>query len=139
MLVHNEEDFKYIMQDFEKYYIGARYSYNELMDSSFVPFKFKTIIERYIAKDIDKNITLENHLYSITDEDFDYRVYKQLRLRLRCSVLAKEHEDDREDKYCEKIYTIDKLVKLSSAEKEGKKLVIRELILSKLALMIFQV
>nr|WP_292164662.1 hypothetical protein [Butyrivibrio sp.] len=139
MLVHNEEDFKYIMQDFEKYYIGARYSYDELMSSNFVPFKLKTIIERYIAKDIDKSATLESHFYFMTDENFDYRVCRQLHLRLRCSVLASPHVDGVEDKYTEKIYPIDKLVKLSSQDKMDKGLVIRELILGKLSLLMFQV
>ena len=139
MLVHNEEDFKYIMQDFEKYYIGARYSYDELMTSGFVPFKFKTIIEKYIAKDIDKNATLESHFYFMTDEGFDYRVCRQLRIRLRCSVLSRPHVDGVEDKYTEKIYPIDKLVKLSSQDKMDKGLVIRELILGKLSILMFQV
>lgn len=139
MLVHNEEDFKYIMQDFEKYYIGARYSYDELMSSNFVPFKLKTIIEKYIAKDIDKSVTLESHFYFMTDEGFDYRVCRQLRIRLRCSVLSSPHTDGVEDKYTEKIYTIDKLAKMSSKEKMDKGLVIRELILGKLSLLMFQI
>ena len=139
MLVHNEEDFKYIMQDFEKYYFGARYSYNELMSSSLVPFKFKTIIERYIAKEIDESATLESHFYFMTDDSFDYRVCRQLRMRVRCSVLVSPHKDGIEDRYTEKIYTIDKLVKLTTKDKMDMGLVIRELILSKLSLMLFQV
>lgn len=139
MLVHNEEDFKYIMQDFEKYYIGARYTYDELISSSFVPFKLKTVIERYISKEIDKSATLESHIYFMTDENYDYRVFKQLRIRLRCSVLSKPHEDGVEDKYTEKIYPIEKLIKLSAQDKMDKGLVIREVILSKLSLLVFQV
>ena len=40
----NENDFKYYMQDIERHYFGARYSYNELLNNEMVPFKFKTII-----------------------------------------------------------------------------------------------
>jgi hypothetical protein len=75
----------------------------------------------------------------MTDENFDYRVCRQLRLRLRCSILAKTHVDGVEDKYTEKIYPIDKLVKLSSQDKMDKGLVIRELILGKLSILMFQV
>ncbi|MCR5772595.1 MAG: hypothetical protein K6G87_15355 [Butyrivibrio sp.] len=139
MLVHNEEDFKYVMQDFEKYYIGARYSYDELMASPFIPFKFKTIIEKYIAKEIDKSATIESHFYFMTDEGFDYRVCRQLRMRFRCSVLASPHKDGVEDKYTEKIYPIDKLVKLTAKQKMDNGLVIRELIQGKMSLMMFQV
>ena len=63
MLVNHEEDFKYFMQDMEKIYLGARYSYQELMGNELVPFKFRTIIERYLTRELDQETTLESHFY----------------------------------------------------------------------------
>ena len=48
----NEDDFKYYMQDIERYYFGARYNYNELLNNEMVPFKFKTVITKYIKEDV---------------------------------------------------------------------------------------
>lgn len=139
MLVHNEDDFKYVMQDIEKYYIGARYTYEELMGLSIIPFKLKTVIERYLVHDIDRTTSLESCFYYMGKEDADYRVYRQLRTRVRCTMLQKPHAEDREDRYMEKVMTVDQLARISQEDKKAKNLVIREIGISKLGLMMFQV
>lgn len=133
--VINEDDFKYYMQDAEKNYFGARYSYRELLNNEMVPFKFKTIIERYIKHETDEETTLESHLYYMTREESNYRVYKQLRARVRVSQFKK----NKTDVYMEKLYPIDKLVQMTPQEKEEAGMIIRELVISKLALFAFVV
>ena len=59
----NEDDFKYYMQDIERNYFGARFSYQELLDNEMVPFKFKTIISKYIKDEVELDTTLESHLF----------------------------------------------------------------------------
>ena len=54
----NEEDFKYYMQDIERYYFGARYSYKELLNNEMVPFKFKRVISKYLNDNVDDSTTL---------------------------------------------------------------------------------
>ena len=129
----NEDDFKYTMQDVSRYYLGARLSYKEILEDEMAPFKFKTIVERYIIKDIDAGTTLESHLYHLTDEDFEWRVYKQLKSKVRVSQLKKGSVDH----YQEKVYTMDQLAAISSEEKEKSGMIVRELIISKLALLAF--
>jgi hypothetical protein len=133
--VVNEDDFKYYMQDAEKNYFGARYCYRELLNNEMVPFKFKTIIERYIKHETDEETTLESHLYYMTREESNYRVYKQLRARVRVSQFKK----NKTDVYMEKLYPIDKLVQMTPQEKEEAGMIIRELVISKLALFAFVV
>ena len=58
----NEDDFKYYMQDIERNYFGARFNYNELLNNELIPFKFKTIISKYLKDDVDLSTTLESHL-----------------------------------------------------------------------------
>ncbi|WP_044912652.1 hypothetical protein [Butyrivibrio sp. WCE2006] len=129
----NEDDFKYTMQDVSRYYLGARLSYREIMADEMAPFKFKTIVERYIAKDIDADTTLESHLYHLTDQDFEWRVFKQLRAKVRVSQLKKGSTDH----YQEKVYTMDQLAAISPDSKESAGMIVRELIISKLALLAF--
>ena len=133
--VINEDDFKYYMQDAEKNYFGARYCYRELLNNEMVPFKFKTIIERYIKHETDEETTLESHLYYMTREESNYRVYKQLRARVRVFQFKK----NKTDVYMEKLYPIDKLVQMTPQEKEEAGMIIRELVISKLALFAFVV
>lgn len=128
----NENDFKYYMQDIERYYFGARYSYSELLNNEMVPFKYKTIITKYLKDDVDYETTLESHLYYMDPEGFDYRIYKQLRSRVRTSIY--KNPDKIEKGFKEKVYTIEQLVKLDKEEKERLGIIVRELIISKLAL-----
>ncbi len=133
--VINEDDFKYYMQDAEKNYFGARYSYRELLNNEMVPFKFKTIIERYIKHETDEETTLESHFYYMTSDDANYRVYRQLKARVRVS----QYKKNKTDIFKEKLYPIDKLVQMSPQEKEEAGIIIRELVISKLALFAFVV
>ena len=138
MLINHEEDFKYCMQDMERDYFGARYTYQELMQNELVPFKFKTIIERYLVRDIDRDTSLESHFYHMTRENPEYRVYRQLKARIRVTQL-KSRKFRQEKEYTEKIYTLEQLTALSPEEKLEKEIAIREIILSKLALFAFAV
>ena len=138
MLINHEEDFKYCMQDMERDYFGARYTYQELMQNELVPFKFKTIIERYLVRNIDRDTSLESHFYHMTRENPEYRVYRQLKARIRVTQL-KSRKFRQEKEYTEKIYTLEQLTALSPEEKLEKEIAIREIILSKLALFAFAV
>ncbi len=133
----NEDDFKYYMQDIERHYFGCRYNYNELLGNEMIPFKFKTIISKHMKDDVDLNTTLESHLYYLTDDNFDYEIYKQLKGRVRVS----EYKNPlaREKGFKEKVYTIPELVRISKESKEDRGMIIRELIISKLALFAFPV
>ncbi|WP_029232176.1 hypothetical protein [Butyrivibrio sp. VCB2006] len=133
----NEDDFKYYMQDIERYYFGARYDYNELLNNEMVPFKFKTIITKYIKDDVDYDTTLESHLFYITNEKYDYRIYKQLRAKVRVSQY--KNPDNQAKGFKEKVYTIEQLSKISPEDKLKEGIIIRELIISKLALFGFSV
>ena len=59
------ENYKYSLQDTAKVYIGAKYTFAELLDQDEVAFKFRLIVERYILaeKEVDPQDTLETHLY----------------------------------------------------------------------------
>ncbi len=137
MLINHEEDFKYCMQDMERDYFGARYTYQELMQNELVPFKFKTIIERYLVRDIDRDTSLESHFYHMTKENPEYRVYRQLKARVRVTQIKNRKSSQTE--YTEKVYTLEQLTALSQEEKMEKGIAIREIILSKLALFAFAV
>ena len=133
----NDADFKYYMQDIERNYFGARYNYNELLGNEMVPFKFKTIISKYLKDEVDLNTTLESHFYHMTKENFDYRIYKQLRTRVRVSQYKNPEKKNKGFK--EVLYTIEQITNYTADEKEEKGMIIREIVISKLALFGFSV
>ncbi len=139
MLINHEEDFKYVMQDIERYYFGARLSYAELDANELTPFKFKTICEKYLGKELDPSTALESQLYFLDKETFEYRVLHQLRAKVRVSQQKKSRHSSSSPIYEEKVYKIEQLVNISPADKQEAGMIVRELIISKLALFGFSV
>ncbi len=131
----NEDDFKYIMQDVSRYYFGGRLSYNDILEDEMAPFKFKTILERYVLKDIEKSNTLESHLYYLTSESPEWRIFKQLKAKVRVTHYKKGSKD----RYTESLFTMDQIASYTKEEKEEQGFIVRELIISKLALFAFSV
>ena len=135
--ISSDNDFKYYMQDIERYYFGCRASYRFLLDDENVPFKFKTVITKYLKDSVDYDTTLESHLYYMERDSFDYEVYKQLKARVR--VVLYKDPSKREKGFKEKLLTLEQLVRIKPEEKEQQGMIVRELVLSKLALFAFSV
>ena len=136
------EEFKYIIQDSGSLYIGSKYTYGELLENELTPFKLKAVIEHYINKDTEPDTSLESHLYYMEDKSFSSKTYRQLRAKVGVSVLVPvKRLFSREVRYVykEKIIPLGELEKMSLAKKKGSGIIIRELILSKLALMSFSI
>lgn len=83
-------DFKYFMQDTGSVYLGAKLSYAEILQDEMVNFKYKSIVEHYIFKDTDSETTLESQLYYMTDDQFSYRTYRQLKAKVKISILKEK-------------------------------------------------
>lgn len=58
-----DQDFKYIIQDLTNIYLGARSTYEELMEDENVPHKLKEIIVRVILTEVAPDTTPENHVF----------------------------------------------------------------------------
>lgn len=138
---YQDNDFKYYMQDVGSLYFGARYSYEELMAHEMVPFKFKSIIEHYIAKDTQLDTTLESQFYYMTDDLFSYRTYMQLKAKVKISLLVEKKPlfGAKKTVYRTRVISLDEFVRMNLAQKKKCGVIIQEIILSKLALMAFSV
>ena len=138
---NQNNDFKYFMQDTSSIYLGAKFSYAEILEQEMVSFKYKSIIEHYILKDTDPETTLESQLYYMTPDQFSYKTYMQLKARVKVSMLVSKKRLFSETKtiYENKVLKLDELVTVNLAKKKQCGMVIQELMLSKLALMAFNV
>lgn len=135
------KDYKYMMQDTGNVYIGARFSYKELIEEETIPFKFKVIVERYIKQDLDDSVTLESHFYYMQPEGFAFQSYRQLRTKVKYNELITKKNifGKTVKRYVTKVLPIEKFAVLSVEEKKKKSVMIQEIILSKLGLMTFTV
>lgn len=138
---YQDNDFKYIMQDFGSLYIGARYSYSELLGHEMAPFKLKSIIEHYIMKDTQAETTLESQFYYMTEDEFSYKTYTQLKAKVKVCLYVEEKSLFRGKKmvYRNKNIPLDKFVQMNLAQKKKYGVKIQEIAISKLAMMAFSV
>ena len=133
------EAYKYTMQTISYVYIGAKFTYGELLENEDINFKFKAIVERYILPESTPDTTLESELYYLSEDSFIYKTYQQLRLSVKVNVLRDKKRLFRKPvrEYTEEIWKLKDLVKMPVEEKEKAGVVIQELILSKTALLGF--
>lgn len=125
-----DNDYKHIVQDMTNVYLGGKLSYAEIMDRDETPFKFKTILSRYILKEVADSTTLENHIFYMTKEDESYMIYKQLKAKFRLNVF-----DEKKKHYVSKEYKLDDIVGNVELHEKMNTIFVEELHLTKLNLL----
>lgn len=135
------EDYKYVMQDTGSLYLGAKYSYEELLEAEMVPFKMKAILTHYILKDASPETTLESEFYYLEQGSFFYETWQQLKIRAKVQIQVEKKSlfGKKRMVYQEKILSLKELTEINLAKKKASGLVINEIIVSKLAMMSFSV
>lgn len=135
------EDFKYVLQDAGNLYLGAGFSYEELLEAETVPFKLKAILSRYILKESASETTLESEFYYLKEDTFLYETYRQLKTKVKVQVQREKKSLTGKTSliYQEKIFTLQELAAVNLARKKASGMLIREIIISKLGMMTFSV
>lgn len=136
-----DNDFKYVIMDTGNIYIGARFSYKELLTQEMLPFKLKTILNRYILKEANPDTTLESEFYYMKKDTFLYDTFCQLKVKVKVNVLVEKKTlfGKTGSRYEEKILKLKELTEINLAKKKASGMIVREIIVSKLGLMTFGV
>lgn len=136
-----DRDFKYILQDAGQIYVGARYSYRELLEEEQMNFKLKTVISRYILKEVDASATLESHFYHMAEDSFSYQTYRELKVKVKVSMPEQKKGLTGKVRtvYKDKVYGLKEFACIRPVGKEQLGLMVREIVISKLGLMTFTV
>lgn len=128
----NENDFKYVLQDFSSITLGARYSYREILESERVPFKLQSIMERYILPQVaNPSIEIGQHVLSLTKENPCFRIYENLKLKV------KYFEPKKTGGFQEKKAKLAEFTEAAGAWKEEN--MIQEITFSNLAVLAFHI
>lgn len=137
----NNDDFKYIIQDINTIYIGKELSYAEMLDRADVPFKFKAIISAYFAKETDLNQKLIEHLLEVSNEEFSYRIFEQLKLTVRVFYSEKKNGfgGRQKEKWVHKAYPVTEFCARQREAVKAGTVQIEDIAISKLALMMISI
>lgn len=133
------EDFKYVLQDVGNIYLGAGFSYEELLEHEMVPFKLKAVLAQYLLKEASPDTTLESEFYYLEENTFLYETFQQLKIRVKVQVqeAKKTLSGKTKIRYQERIFSLQELVQMNLARKKASGMLVREIIISKLGLMTF--
>ena len=135
------QDYKYVIQDTNKLYVGSKFSLTEVASEQELPFKFRAIIMRHVMKEIDPNNTFESMFYYMKPEGYLYEMFLQLRTRVKVTRLTKVRSLFGKVSYAHKetLYKLSDLAALTPEQKEALGISIQEIQCSKLAIMTFSV
>ncbi|MBQ7360377.1 MAG: hypothetical protein IJW63_09810 [Lachnospiraceae bacterium] len=133
------QDYKYIMQDVGNLYLGAKFTYADLIENEEIPFKLKMLVEKHIKPDLDADTTLESHLYYMDTKGFIYQIFCQLKVKVKFNYIVQKKNlfGHQKEGFAMKTLKVEEFVKMSPAEKEKQGIVIQEVSMSKMALMTF--
>lgn len=135
------QDFKYIMNDISKCYIGTKLTYGEAMQHDYMPFKLKAIYKSYFKLASDED-TIAEHLLRVTDDSLDYLALQNIGAKVKINVwssVTDKHGNVTEKWLPEQILPIDQYVKEESYHLYPDSAIVTELILNKIKLMTFSV
>ncbi len=127
-------DFKYVMHDLTNIYVGAKYTYNDLMKLDEVPFKLKTIISHYMLKEVSGDTTIENHIFYLKPEDLSYLIYKQMKARFKLSIFEENGHGKNKPGYISREYRIDEIINNKNIYSKKDQIIVEEIHLTKISL-----
>lgn len=136
-------DYKYMLQDISTLYLGAKYTYGDLIEERDISFKVKTMVNRLIRPELEKdeidveNLSLASHFYYMEGSGYVYQTYLQLKTKVKFSIMEEKKGFGGKVKklYTTKVLKLEEFVKMTPEEKEKKGVFIQEIAMSKLALM----
>lgn len=129
-------EFKYIMQDLYRLYFGVKFTYREILENEEAYYRFKVLCRQYMIKQVDKDTTLESHLYHMAPDSPEADIYRQIGARVKLSVptVRKGILGREQVIFKEEIWKIDDLVAITPQEKERRMIVLSELQIPKVKL-----
>ena len=128
-------DFKYVMHDLTNIYIGAKHTYDELLVSEEVPFKLKTLISRFMLREVAGDTKIEDHIFYLKESDMSFQIYKEMKARFRLNVWKDESDGAKIPGYRSSTYRITDIVGNEELMRKKDITIVEEIHITKLGLM----
>lgn len=112
MIQLGPDDYKYVIQDFSNVYVGANYSYAELVESDDTPSRLKDAVYRIFYKEVGPDMTISGHLLNLKEDSMCYMAFSQLRLQIKVTfcVQKQDKKGKFKEEYETKDYPLDKFM-----------------------------
>lgn len=131
------DDFKYVMQDTMKLYLGASMSYQEVLKTDQSPFKLKAVIMQYMRKDIEETTTLAQHIVLLKEDSLSYLAFKQLKTKIKFTVIDGKTNRNGKTGNDNRVLSLDEFLKFVQTTPDYVRFFVEEVSISKLSLMGF--
>lgn len=120
MTMGNENDFKFVMQNFSDIFIGMRLTYSELADAEDTPQKLKTAVYMYIMAEAGEDMRICDHLLTIDEKSRTYDVFARLKGKFKVMIPVEitDRKGRTRTEYREKNLTIQELVSNEELKKQ---------------------
>ena len=128
-------DFKYVMHDLTNLYIGAKHTYDELLVSEEIPFKLKTLISRFMVREVAGSTKIEDHIFYLKETDMSYQIYKQMKAKFRLNVWKDESDGVKTPGYKSETYRITEIMGNEELMRKKDITIVEEVHITKLGLM----
>ena len=135
MVEINNNDFKYVLQDLSKIYIGARFCYKELMERDDIPFKLKAIFGHYILKEVDDQTRISDHVFFCKDTDLTFMVFKQLKAQFKISNYIENQKNGKCGHYESRLFTIEQILQDETLRENQGMVIVEEMMIKKISMM----
>lgn len=141
MITLNENDYKYVIEDFSNYYIGARLSYQELADNENTPGRLKDAVYRIFFKETAPSATIGEHLLGLEEASMCYLAFSQLRIRIKVTTLIQKEDKKGKPKevYETRDYSLDEFLEQKEIRENPGQYLIQEICFKKRHLMMMHV
>lgn len=110
------EPYKYVVQDMTNVFIGARFTYGELLDNDETPFKLRAVISHYMLKEASADLSVADHIFRMKEQELSFLAYKQMKARFKVNQWMERGEKTPDGKtvrksgYVSRLYRIDEIV-----------------------------
>lgn len=125
-------DYKYALEDFSRIYIGAKYTYEELIECEDVPMKLRSVVMHYMVPGASPEISIGEHVLRMEKTDSAYAIMKQLKTIFRVNIPKQEKKGD--IRFGVKDMTIDEIMEDDYIQNHKAQVVIVEMVVPKLRL-----
>ncbi len=108
----NENDFKYVLQDFSRIYIGLRMNYKELAEADDTPQRLKTAVYMYVIPEIGEDMRVCDHVLTMKPDSRAFMIFQQLKGKFKVMkpVEITDRKGNKRTEYRERICKIEELV-----------------------------
>lgn len=127
------EAFKYVMTDISSIYIGAKFSYDELLEHEDVPQKLREVIFRIFMSEVAGDTTIENHIFYVTKDSQTYKALKKMKAKFKMSVWEPA-KGWKKAGYVNRSYELDDIVGNAKVFANRDSIIVEEVHISKMGL-----